>query len=80
MTEVKDTVRVPARPGAAMRSRTIVRLAVMYDDTGREGEVAAHGKEPHDDMSGGWVMHCHILEHADHGMMTFLQVRYPEGG
>jgi FtsP/CotA-like multicopper oxidase with cupredoxin domain len=24
---------------------------------------------------GSWMMHCHILEHAESGMMTLLDVR-----
>lgn len=72
--EEKDTIHLPARPGAKGRSRTITRLAVEIDDTGREGQVAASGKDPTATESGGWVFHCHILEHADSGMMSFLQV------
>jgi len=73
--EDKDTILVPGRPGAMMRSRTIVRLAVKFDDTGREGQIAASGKTPTDTESGGWLMHCHILEHADSGMTSFVQVQ-----
>jgi FtsP/CotA-like multicopper oxidase with cupredoxin domain len=72
--ENKDTIRVPKRPGAMMRSRTIVRAAVLFDDVGREGQVAAFGKEPSEELSGGWVFHCHVLEHATGGMMSFFEV------
>lgn len=75
--EWNDTIRLPRRPGAPMRSRSITRLAVVFDDTGREGQVEAFGKEPGAVTSGGWVFHCHILEHADTGMMSFLQVLNP---
>jgi FtsP/CotA-like multicopper oxidase with cupredoxin domain len=75
--EWKDTILIPRRPGAKGTSRTITRLAVHIDDTGREGLVEAFGKKPGDDTSGGWVFHCHLLEHADRGMMSFLQVFYP---
>lgn len=75
--ENKDTMRIPKRPGAAGRSRTIVRAAVLFDDDGREGLVAASGKEPTADTSGGWVFHCHNEEHAEHGMMSFFEVFYP---
>jgi FtsP/CotA-like multicopper oxidase with cupredoxin domain len=27
--------------------------------------------------AGEWMMHCHILEHAEAGMMTMLSVREP---
>jgi len=75
--ENKDTVRIPARPGA-LGTTTTVRMAVHFDDTGREGTVAAYGKQPFQGFSGGWVFHCHIFEHADLGMMSFFNVRYPE--
>lgn len=76
--EVQDTIRIPARPGAAMRSRTVTRVAVRFDDPGREGQVAAHGGEAGPDSSGGWIFHCHILDHAARGMMSYIQVRNPE--
>ena len=75
--ENKDTVQVPARPGAPGRSASILRALVRFDDTGREGQIAAFGKIPTEEMSGGWLAHCHILEHADLGMMTFLELTYP---
>lgn len=75
--EDKDTVLVPPRPGSVrMRSRTILRAAVHFDDTGREGEVAASGKEPGEDTSGGWLFHCHVLEHSASGMMGFFNLIY----
>jgi FtsP/CotA-like multicopper oxidase with cupredoxin domain len=76
--EIKDTILLPARPGAPGRSRTITRLAASFDDTGREGEVAAAGKVPTEDTSGGWLFHCHILEHSARGMMSFFQTVYPD--
>ncbi len=75
--EVQDTLRIPARPGAAMRSRTVTRVAVRFDDPGREGQIEAAGGEPGPYTSGGWVFHCHILDHADRGMMSYIQVRNP---
>lgn len=75
--EDKDTIHIPKRPGAMGRSRTIVRMATTFDDTGREGRIVAFGKEPGRKTSGGWVFHCHILEHVDRGMMSFLQVMAP---
>lgn len=74
--EEKDTVRVPARPGM-MGTTTTLRLAVHFDDVGREGQVAAYGKTASATDSGGWVYHCHMLDHADLGMMSFLNVQYP---
>lgn len=75
--ENRDTIRIPARPGAMGRSRTILRLVTRFDDTGREGQVEAFGKSPTATSSGGWLAHCHILEHAGRGMMTFLNLREP---
>ncbi len=72
--EVKDTIHLPRRPGAMMRSKSITRVAVEFDDTGREGLAEAFGKAPTSDTSGGWVFHCHLLEHVDNGMMSFVQV------
>jgi FtsP/CotA-like multicopper oxidase with cupredoxin domain len=72
--EDKDTIFIPGRSGARGRSRTITRLALVIDDTGREGQIGAYGKVPSKDLSGGWVVHCHLLEHAARGMMSFLQV------
>ena len=76
--EVKDTILLPARPGSRGRSRSIVRLAARFDDTGREGEVAAAGKVPTGDSSGGWLFHCHLLEHSARGMMSFFQTVEPD--
>ena len=57
-----------------------MRLAATFDDTGREGQIVASGKVPGEDTSGGWVFHCHILEHVDQGMMSLQVVESdPEG-
>jgi FtsP/CotA-like multicopper oxidase with cupredoxin domain len=75
--EEKDTIQLPFRPGAFLRSWTITRLAVRFDETGREGQILASGKTPGPETSGGWLFHCHLLEHANRGMMSFLQVIDP---
>jgi FtsP/CotA-like multicopper oxidase with cupredoxin domain len=75
--EWKDTILIPRRPGTKGMSRTITRLAVHIDDKGREGLVEAFGKEPGEYTSGGWVFHCHLLEHSARGMMNFLQIFNP---
>jgi FtsP/CotA-like multicopper oxidase with cupredoxin domain len=72
--EDKDTIFLPGRTGARGKSRTITRLALTIDDAGREGQIVAYGKAPSTDLSGGWVVHCHLLEHSSRGMMSFLQV------
>lgn len=76
--EDKDTILLPARPGAKGTSRTIARLAAHFTDEGREGQVEAFGKVPTDTTSGGWLFHCHLLEHSANGMMSFFQVMNPE--
>lgn len=75
--ENKDTIVVPRRRGAKGRSKTIVRLAVTFDATHRTG-LEAFGKSPSEGRSGGWVAHCHILEHADRGMVTWLNLTAPD--
>ncbi|MCP3961841.1 MAG: multicopper oxidase family protein [bacterium] len=73
--ENKDTFLIKRRPGTVPgRSFSISRLAVTFDDTGREGQVSASGKVPTATRSGGWLAHCHILEHSGNGMMTFFQI------
>jgi len=78
LIENKDTIRVPGRPGTVRgRSRTIMRLAVRFLDKDRENAIEANGKYPTSTHSGGWVVHCHILEHTNRGMMTFLNLTAP---
>jgi hypothetical protein len=52
---------------------------VHFDDTGREGLASAMGSLPTFDpdgnwTSGGWMFHCHVLEHAEKGMMSWIEV------
>lgn len=73
--ENKDTFLIPSRPsGVRMRSWSISRFAVNFRDTGRKGQIAASGKVPTATTSGGWLMHCHLLDHSALGMMSFFQV------
>ncbi|HED64925.1 MAG TPA: multicopper oxidase family protein [Planctomycetes bacterium] len=79
----KDTIRIPARLGALGRSKSITRLKAVFRDKGREGRVEAGGEIPVLDAndepvsSGGWLVHCHMLEHAARGMLSFFEVRDP---
>jgi len=80
---LKDTIRIPARLGLKGPSRTITTLRVRFDDTGREGRVEAQGMLPTFDpsgawTSGGWLFHCHILEHSGSGMLSILEVHEPD--
>jgi hypothetical protein len=66
------------------RTFTIMKLAVRFDDSHRpillqrsEKDVVAFGKvptdidplDPKEGFSGGWMTHCHLLEHGAMGMM-----------
>ncbi|MDH3402700.1 MAG: multicopper oxidase family protein [Acidobacteriota bacterium] len=73
--ENKDTFLIKRRPGTVPgHSWSIGRFAVNFRDKGRVGRIAASGKVPGDATSGGWLAHCHILEHSALGMMTFFQI------
>lgn len=73
--ENKDTLMLQPRPGLVRgRSFSITRLAVFFNDEGREEQIYASGREPTSTTSGGWLAHCHILEHSARGMMTYFQV------
>lgn len=79
---LKDTIRVPARLGLKGSSRAVARMLVTFDDTGREGRTAAQGMDPTflpdgSHISGGWLFHCHILEHSGKGMLSVLEVHEP---
>jgi FtsP/CotA-like multicopper oxidase with cupredoxin domain len=63
--QVLDDNGAPVRPLAWKDTVDIpfektVRLAVRFDD--REG------------VTGAWMLHCHILDHAEHGLMGVVQV------
>jgi FtsP/CotA-like multicopper oxidase with cupredoxin domain len=82
--ELKDTIRLPRRQGAKGRSWTIVRVAARFDDSIRPEalqrtpeEMVAFGRQPGSDFSGGWLAHCHLLEHSARGMMTFYNLVLP---
>jgi FtsP/CotA-like multicopper oxidase with cupredoxin domain len=74
--EWMDTIPILPRPGFRMKSRSITRLLIRFDDEGRNGKIVAHGgpKAAHAEHSGGWFVHCHIMEHARYGMSTWLNI------
>ncbi|MBZ4420215.1 multicopper oxidase family protein [Myxococcus sp. RHST-1-4] len=59
--------------------RLLARDGVPVDEPFFRDTVLVHGRESVDialvptDV-GSWMMHCHILEHAEAGMMTLLEV------
>ena len=79
----EDTIRLPKRPGLVLgRSYTVMRLAVRFDDSHRPkalrrrpDQLLASGLTPGQGRSGGWLVHCHFLEHGARGMMSFVAVR-----
>ncbi|MFT5289764.1 MAG: FtsP/CotA-like multicopper oxidase with cupredoxin domain [Planctomycetota bacterium] len=82
IVERKDTFRLPARTGLKMRSSTVMRAMMEIDDTGRKGLATAQGELPtrYPDgtlTSGGWLFHCHVLEHSGKGMLSFFEVHDP---
>ncbi|MEE2888167.1 MAG: multicopper oxidase domain-containing protein [Planctomycetota bacterium] len=76
----EDTILIPKRPALVLsRSYTIVRLAIHFDDRDRlpalrrtVNEMLAGGLVPTVTTSGGWLLHCHMLEHAAKGMASFV--------
>ena len=79
---LKDTIRAPARGGNKGMSMSIVRARAYFDPSGREDDVAAQGQLPTFDpngdyVSGGWLFHCHVLEHAAKGMLSWYEVHDP---
>ncbi|NOX93188.1 MAG: multicopper oxidase family protein [Gammaproteobacteria bacterium] len=80
-----DMVNLPARVGP-MGSMSMTKIAIDFSPAeGLTGaDIEANGGmaviENADlsigkrGRSGGWQFHCHILEHADTGMMSFVEV------
>ena len=60
--------------------RLLARNGVPVDEPFFRDTVLMHSKETIDIGlvpldPGRWMMHCHILEHAEAGMMTLFEVR-----
>jgi len=80
-----DMVNLPARRGPK-GAMSMVKIAVTFDPAeGLSGaDIEAHGGVAvienadvgmgQQGRSGGWQFHCHILEHADGGMMSYVEV------
>ncbi|HHI92059.1 MAG TPA: multicopper oxidase family protein [Gammaproteobacteria bacterium] len=80
-----DMVNLPARNGP-MGSVSVTKIAIDFSpaegltgaDIEANGGVAvienANLEMGKRGRSGGWQFHCHILEHADTGMMSFVEV------
>ena len=46
----------------------------LFNIDERPGYAAQTGTELGDGAVGDWVFHCHILQHGENGMMSFLRV------
>jgi FtsP/CotA-like multicopper oxidase with cupredoxin domain len=62
--------------------RLLARNGVAVDEPFFRDTVLVHARETIDvgvvpQDAGNWMMHCHILEHAEAGMMTTLEVTSP---
>ncbi|HSK04674.1 MAG TPA: multicopper oxidase family protein [Kofleriaceae bacterium] len=62
--------------------KLLARNGAAADEPFFRDTVLIHGRETIDIGlvpldAGDWMMHCHILEHAEAGMMTMLAVREP---
>lgn len=62
--------------------KLLARDGIAVDEPFFRDTVLIHGRETIDIGlvpldTGDWMMHCHILEHAEAGMMTMLAVRDP---
>ncbi len=62
--------------------KLLARNGVAANEPFFRDTVLIHGRETIDIGlvpldAGDWMMHCHILEHAEAGMMTMLAVREP---
>ena len=62
--EFVDTVDIP--PHTSLFYRFVV--------TDRPGYGAAVGSMEGGGALGDWVFHCHIFQHGENGMMSFLRV------
>ena len=62
--EFMDTINVPPHTS----------VFYMFEVTGRADYAAAVGTISGEGTTGDWVFHCHIFQHGENGMMSFLRV------
>ena len=77
---VNDSFRLHPIHLHGMFFRLLARNGVPVDEPFFRDTVLMHAKETIDIGlvpldAGKWMMHCHILEHAEAGMMTLFEVR-----
>jgi FtsP/CotA-like multicopper oxidase with cupredoxin domain len=77
---VNDSFRIHPMHLHGMFFKLLARNGVPVDEAHFRDTVLVHPKETVDvgvvpTERGRWMMHCHILEHAESGMMTLVDVR-----
>jgi hypothetical protein len=60
----------------ALTASLLAAACSEHDDHGEADPHANHGSAGSAGVSAGemWMYHCHILEHAEHGMMGEIHV------
>jgi FtsP/CotA-like multicopper oxidase with cupredoxin domain len=79
---INDSYRLHPMHLHGMFFRLLARNGAPVDEPFFRDTVLVHSRETIDvglvpEDPGRWMMHCHILEHAESGMMTTLEVRGP---
>jgi FtsP/CotA-like multicopper oxidase with cupredoxin domain len=77
---VNDSYRIHPMHIHGLFFRVLARNGTPVDEPHFRDTALVHAKETVDigtvpEDPGRWMMHCHILEHAEAGMMTILEVR-----
>jgi FtsP/CotA-like multicopper oxidase with cupredoxin domain len=77
---INESPRIHPIHTHGMFFRLLARNGVAVDEPFFRDTVLVHPKEEIDigvvpTEAGTWMMHCHILEHAEAGMMTTIDVR-----
>jgi FtsP/CotA-like multicopper oxidase with cupredoxin domain len=77
---VNDSYRLHPMHIHGMFFKLLARNGVPVDEPHFRDTVLLHAKESVDvglvpEDRGRWMLHCHILEHAESGMMTLVEVK-----
>lgn len=77
---VNDSPRIHPMHMHGMFFRVLARDGVAVDEPFFRDTALVHPRETVDiglvpTETGSWMMHCHILEHAESGMMTLIDVQ-----
>jgi len=80
MRFVNDSYRLHPMHIHGLFFKVLARNGLAVDEPYMRDTVLVHAKETVDiaavpEEPGRWMLHCHILEHAEAGMMTVLEVR-----